>query len=269
MPVLNEPIYNGVPLSKLVDKPIYSTGNVVGVDGMNKTKYTFKKGDFIGTLYSWSTLAGNTYMMFYKSQSDYNSFNPFYVKLTSQTTSPSLSQIKEDIKKANEAAANAGKTTLQIYVEKYAPWVVGALVVSIALPSVLNSVRSKSIGAMSKNKGLVIAGGAALLLLAFRKKKSKNFVTLSPVIDVTDWNKTEPLPPVVIQQPRNPPTRIVEPVVKYDDYYTQTVEPVKNTGNGIMMCNSGITDSVNDGYSRFKNMAISGISEKKSMPYTC
>ena len=57
---------------------------------------------------------------------------------------------------------------------------------------------------MSKNKGLAIAGGAALLLLAFRNPKRKTSIIISPYEDITDWNNTEASAP-----------RIIEPVVPY------------------------------------------------------
>jgi hypothetical protein len=263
MSVQNEPIYNGVPLGKLIDKPIYASGVVEGVDGLSKKIYTFKKGDYIGSLFSWSNIGNNTYLMFYRTKADYVNFKPFYIKLSSPTSAPDLQKIKDEIKAAELAKANETKTTLEIYIEKYAPWVIGALVVSIALPSVLNSVRSKSMGAISKNKGLLMAGGAALLLMSFRKKKSKNSVVLGPVVDVTDWKQNEvvSLPVKIIEQPRSNP-RIFEPVVKYDEYYPTVEKPrLQNEGATI--------DYTPSDYGDYGNKMISGTIKKISNKYTC
>lgn len=184
-PALNEPKYGDVYVGQLLDKPIYAKGATTGYDAAMKPIYTFKNGDFIGTLFSWYQSGGETYLMFYKSQTDYNNFNPFLVKLN-KTTSPAIAEIK-----AQEAAkADAEKSTLEKYIDKFAPIIVGALVVSILLPTVVNVTTKKTVGAMSKKTK--IAGAAAIiLLLAFKNRRSKNKVIVSPVYDTTDWSNPD------------------------------------------------------------------------------
>lgn len=188
-PSPNEPKYNGVYIGQLIDKPVYASEFTTAVTAGGKPYKTFKKGEFIGTLWSWTSIDGKTSMMFYE---DAYYQKPFYVFLTTKTSTPAAGEIIQAEKDAN-------KTTLEKYLDKYVPWIVGGIVVSLALPSVVNSIAPrKKIGAMNKSGSLLGLGAIAILLLAFRNR-SKNKVIISPVEDITDWSNTES----VYQQPRN------------------------------------------------------------------
>lgn len=190
----NEPIYDGVPIGKLIDKPIYAKNATTGFQNssLTKIKHQYKSGDFIGNLFSYAIVDGNVLLLFYTTNIDYNNFQPTYVKLLNgNTTSPDLPQIKQDIKDAKNASIDATKTTLQIYIEKYAPYIVGALVVSIALPAIANTIEKKRIGSMTnKNKNLLVGAGVVVLLLAFKKPKHHTSIIIAPIEDITEWPKT-------------------------------------------------------------------------------
>jgi hypothetical protein len=186
-PSPNEPMYNGVYLGQLLDQPIYASNAVSGIDILGNIIYSFKSGDFIGTLDSWANSGNDTFMIFYRTQADKDNFNPFYVKIGASTTSPAIQQIKD----AAKAATEASKPILNQYLDKYLPWIVGGVVVAVALPTVANTVlgrnTQKKIGAMTKpiNVSLVLA---AIALIAFKKAKKPNTIILGPVEDITDWS---------------------------------------------------------------------------------
>lgn len=194
----NEPYFLGVPIGKLIDKPIYAKGTMYAyritkdlqkstpskvVYDLNKTK-TYKNNDFIGNLDSWLTTTNTGVYLSFKDNA-----GTFYVPISNSFTSPNLSDIKRAIEKKEDEAANAGKSLLEVTINKYLPWIVGAVGVAIVLPSVSNTVQSSKIsGTNDKTK---VAIGAGLLMLLLSKKQSKNKVIIEPYTDTTNWQNTE------------------------------------------------------------------------------
>lgn len=198
-----------ISLGDLLDKPIYATktmssyimskdpnkpgsvlidknGNVIP-----KKYLTYKKGDLIGTLESYTTkpfFSGMETKLLLWFRPNFG-VNGFAVKAEDVFTMLSNKDIAQQVIKEQEAAESANKPLLQQYLDKYLPYVVGGVVIWIALPTIVNTARSSKMGAMNnkKNVALVLA---AIALLAW-KRKSKNKIILSPVQDVTDWSNTE------------------------------------------------------------------------------
>lgn len=203
---LNEPLYQGVPLGDLLDTPVYANGPTQGYSTDKTTVlWQFKNGGLIGTLYSWIVdTDGTVYMLFYKTQEDYANFsNPFLVPLSNNgVVMPALPGIKSAIDQAAQDAANSNKSTLQIYIEKYMPWVIGVFGVAMLLPSV-RGLFTKKMGATGdqKNGGLLLLlffGGVAVAMkkgtapaLTTTAKKPST-VSVGPAVDVTDWSMINP-----------------------------------------------------------------------------
>jgi len=168
-----EPIYKGVPLGKLINTPIYANGNTYGYDyTYNNVKYNFKNGSYIGVLYSWTTdNKGNVYMMFYIKPEDYSMFEATYVPLNNKINAPDLPAIKDQIKQEQEQ----NKPLVQQYLDKYLPYIVGGIVVWLALPTITNelkNIKTKKIGATQSNSllTLVLIGGAYYVISKQQKQ---------------------------------------------------------------------------------------------------
>lgn len=164
-----------VTADKIVNHNLVAKGNVNGYDlpGGNITQ-NFTSGGNIGTVYSYITdNSGNVWWMFYATPADYDNQNPFYVKHSATLLDcPDLPGIMAQIAAAAETAAIAQKGAVVYYLDKYLPWIVGGVVVAVALPTLLKS--SKNVSGMSpKNKKmLLIAGGAVAAYFLFIKKST-------------------------------------------------------------------------------------------------
>lgn len=174
-----------VGIDKLINKTVYvkAGANVTGYASDLKTeKKIFKGGALIGNIFSWVTdKNGNLFLMFYLTPADYNNFIATYVKAdTSKLSIPALPKILAELEAESEKNKREEKGIIQYNIDKYLPYIIGAVVVAVALPTVLNS--TKKIGAMKKNNNtLLLAGAAAVgVYLLTRKKKIK---AGKPIID--------------------------------------------------------------------------------------
>ena len=128
----------------IVNHGLYAKSSVDALDFSfkNVTK-SFSPGDYIGNVYSW--LQGNDgsiYWMVYLTQSDYNNFNPSYIKHVPGTLSvpdlPAILQKLDDEKKAADIAKNG---VVSYYIGKYLPYIVAAAVIAIIFPSVVKGLK--------------------------------------------------------------------------------------------------------------------------------
>lgn len=169
-----------VGIDKLIDKTVYVKSQpglyIYGYKNDLKTqKAVFNSGALIGKIYSWVTDAnGNIYFMFYLNNDEYKNFIPTYVKVdTDKINIPELPGILEQIAKDKDKKDREEKGIVQYNIDKYLPYIIGAAVVAIALPSVINS--SKKVGSMTnkskKNTGLLVAAAAGIAIYLYSKKK--------------------------------------------------------------------------------------------------
>jgi hypothetical protein len=80
--------------------------------------------------------------MFYLTGSDYNNFIATYVKADANNLSiPSLPGILADIEAQKQQQEIASKGIVRYYIEKYFPWIIGAAVIAIALPSIKKTIQ--------------------------------------------------------------------------------------------------------------------------------
>jgi hypothetical protein len=81
--------------------------------------------------------------MFYLSPFDFAAQNPSYVEYTQQSISvPKAQEIKDEIDRKKEEEKRNQMGDLNYYIQKYAPYVVGAIILSFLLPAI-NSIRKK------------------------------------------------------------------------------------------------------------------------------
>lgn len=158
---------NQLTADLVLGNSIYAKGNVTAYRlPPNKIYKKYTNGQYIGDVYSWVNFDDGLYWMFMDAFD-----NAYYVLHKASSISlPALPDIKAKEKAAQDAIDKATKGDLQYYIEKYAPYIVGAVVVSVALPSVTGSLSRKKVSGM-KNNTLLIIGAAALAFYIYSKKK--------------------------------------------------------------------------------------------------
>jgi hypothetical protein len=126
-----------ITADKVIGKSLYakSVVNVYNVPGGAVVR-TIATGGLIGQVYSWVTYNGEVYWQFY------NAYRvPYYVKHDSNLELPGLSDILTQIKDENIAKQIEQKGAVNYYLQKYLPYIVGAVVIAFVFPVVYKSVK--------------------------------------------------------------------------------------------------------------------------------
>jgi hypothetical protein len=125
-----------ITADKVIGKNLYAKGNVDVYDYPNgKLINRFTNGYLIGNVYSYLINNGQVYWMFYDKEN-----NPYYVKHV--TGNLELKELPELIKQVEDEAIKKEietKGALNYYLQKYLPWIVGAIVVSLVLPKIIKN----------------------------------------------------------------------------------------------------------------------------------
>lgn len=136
-----EVVYMGgvtVTANDVIGHDLYSKGNVQVYDSQLRPSYNVPSGQLVGNVYSWINRAsdGKLMFMFYKTPTDYANFNPSYVRYDDGNLSmPDYPDVLDQLQKKQEEDQLKDKGAIRYYFEKYAPWIIGAVVVAIALPA--------------------------------------------------------------------------------------------------------------------------------------
>jgi len=131
-----------ITADKVVNHLMYAKANINAYEPGGKIVVkTFTPGQLIGKVYSYIEINNDLYWMFYLTPADYNNFNAVYVKHdASKLSLPDLPAILDQIAAEKKAAIIAKDGVFSYYLQTYLPYIVGAIVVSIALPSIVKSV---------------------------------------------------------------------------------------------------------------------------------
>jgi hypothetical protein len=132
-----------ITADKVVNHLMYAKANVNATDATGtKTVKSFSPGDLIGNVYSYVEINNNLYWLFYLTPADYNDFNAVYVKHDPNKLSlPDLPSILQQIADEKKAAIIAKDGLFSYYLQTYLPYIVAAVVISIALPAIVKSTR--------------------------------------------------------------------------------------------------------------------------------
>ena len=133
-----------ITADKLVNHDLYAKANVNALDSTFKNiAQSFTAGQRIGNIYSWIQGAdGSIYYMIYLSKADYDNFNPSYVLHDpNKLDVPDLPNILQQIADQAKAAAIEKNGVVGYYLTTYLPYIVGAVVIAIALPSITKSFK--------------------------------------------------------------------------------------------------------------------------------
>lgn len=122
----------------VVNKNLYAKGKVDIYDlPYGKIIRSISDGGIVGKVYSYVTSNGIVWWLFYD-----NNGRPYYVKHDSSKLSlKELPAILKKIEDEQVAQEIAQKGTLNYYLQKYLPWIVGAVVVAVAFPVIYKNVK--------------------------------------------------------------------------------------------------------------------------------
>jgi hypothetical protein len=134
-----------ITADKVKDKKIYAKSKTNGFDGtFIKIKQTYDKGQLIGKVYSYIERPDGLYWMVFSSIGDYANFRPTYIKHDpSKISLPELPSILAEITAQQEKKKIEEKGIIQYNLDKYLPWLIGALAFSFLLPVLKNNYEKK------------------------------------------------------------------------------------------------------------------------------
>jgi hypothetical protein len=207
-----------ITAADVLNKVMYAKTDINLYDQTLNKKGSLPAGALIGEVYSYLTdQAGNIYWMFYLTPTDFANFNPTYVKHNAdQLNLPSYADLLQGITDKIEADKLQSMGTVNYYIQKYAPYIVGGVVLALVLPPLLNS---KKVSGMTKkkdnNKTALYFGGAIALAWYLTLKKRSGSVIVDPL-------DTGSFGPIVNQGAIVPLSQSIMPVVS-----TASILPIK------------------------------------------
>ena len=163
-----------ITADKVLYNNLFAKSTVYGYGSDFATvKKVFTAPDLIGNVYSYIEQPDGLYWMVYVSPYDFDAQNPTYIKHNADKLSlPALPGILAEVQKEQDAKDLASKGILQYNIDKYGKYIIGAAVVAIAAPTVLNMFNNrKKVSGMKKDNTLLIIGAAALAFYIYSKKK--------------------------------------------------------------------------------------------------
>jgi hypothetical protein len=138
-----------VSIDMILDKSVYSKIKNPYYDATFKNIVGyFNAGDYIGIVYSWVTRNNKIYLATYANYNDFKNFsNGKYVEwgydnLTYPELKKELAKKQAEEKLKADQAKKEAVGAVQFYIEKYAPWIIGAIVVGIAFPSIIKTFKN-------------------------------------------------------------------------------------------------------------------------------
>lgn len=166
-----------ITADKVLDNNLYAKSTVYGYGSdLVTVKKVFTAPNLIGNVYSYIEQPDGLYWMVYVTPFDYAAQNPTYIKHNANKLSlPALPGILAQVEKDQDAKDLASKGIVQYNIDKYGKYVIGAVVVAVALPAVVNLFsKTKKVSGMNKaaqQKAFVMVGAAALAFYIYSKKK--------------------------------------------------------------------------------------------------
>jgi hypothetical protein len=133
-----------ITADKVINQNLFAKTLVSGYDStLERVRNTFSSGGLIGNVYSYIIdQNGNLYWLIYVTKNDFNNNVATFIKHDpSKLSLPALPGILEAIKKEQDAKAKTDKGMIPFYVEKYAPWIIGAIVIAVAYPTISKSFK--------------------------------------------------------------------------------------------------------------------------------
>ena len=126
-----------ISVNLVLDKNLYAKGKVSAYDVPNgKVIFTIDNGGLVGNVYSYVVRNGIVWWQFFKNN------KPYYVKHDNNKLSlKELPAILKKIENEEQKQEIEQKGTLNYYLQKYLPWLIGAVVVAVAFPAIYKNAK--------------------------------------------------------------------------------------------------------------------------------
>jgi len=170
-----------ITASDVIGKSMFAKTNIDLYDQTLTVKGSLPAGSYIGEVYSYlpDTKKGDLYWMFYRTDQDYRNFNPTYVKHNAdQLDLPSYNDLLKAMSDKIETEKLQKLGTVNYYVGKYLPYIIGAGVLVIALPAL---TKNKQVSGMKNNEVIKIAAIGLLIYYLTKKPTLKGSVIVDPL----------------------------------------------------------------------------------------
>lgn len=123
-----------ITADRIVGKGLIAKVTVAKLNGVLQKVGTFKKGESIGTVYSYVMKDGKLYWMFYDSFD-----RPYYVQhgegrfVLTDAIKSEIRKQKAEIRQQEQDAIKEGKGNVPYYLEKYGIWVISSIAAIVLL----------------------------------------------------------------------------------------------------------------------------------------
>lgn len=180
-----------IPIDKVFNQKLYAKSRVTKLSSPGGSVVGIvEPGGLIGTIYSYVVKGSNVYWMMediFGSQTFFVEHNPNNLNL------PNKQQILNDIARQAEQQKMQDKGILQYNIDKYLPWVIGAGVAALVVPTLLNTKKINGVKKRKSDTGKFVAVAAiAVGIYLLTKKKRKAGTPIVEVIDEGFVNQLEP-----------------------------------------------------------------------------
>jgi len=121
-----------ITADKIIGHKLYAERTVNGYnlpDAPNRIIKTYKPGQLIGNVYSYLQKPDGVYWMVYEGNT------PIYIKHSGYLKVPDLPDIIAEINRKAEELKKEQKGVVPYYIEKYLPWIIGAIALGIIIPT--------------------------------------------------------------------------------------------------------------------------------------
>lgn len=121
-----------ITADKIIGHKLYAERTVNGYnlpDAPNRIIKTYKPGQLIGNVYSYLQKPDGVYWMVYEGNTT------IYIKHSGDLKVPDLPDIIAEINRKAEELKKEQKGVVPYYIEKYLPWIIGAIALGIIIPT--------------------------------------------------------------------------------------------------------------------------------------
>lgn len=185
-----------IPIDKVFNQTVYAKATVKKLSSPGGSVVgTIAPGAIIGKIYSYVVSNGKVYWMIddiFGSQTFFVEHNPNTLNL------PNKQQILNDIAKQAEAQKLEDKGIIQYNIDKYLPWIIGAGIATLVLPTLLNN-KISGVKKGKSNKSLLLIGSVAVAAYLLTRKKTK---AGKPIIEVIDEGFVNEIKPGSVSTPQ-------------------------------------------------------------------
>lgn len=168
-----------ISINRIIGQSLYTKGAAVPKYSYpGKVSGSIAGNTLIGVVYSYLIAADGLYWMFNDA---FN--NPYYVKQSTALDLPGKAAILAEAAAAADRKAREDKGIIQYNIDKYGKWIVGGVVVAVALPTILQAINQyknkKSLSGVKDGGGLILLLFLGGMVYAYGKKRKGSIIDLT------------------------------------------------------------------------------------------